>query len=128
MSDLASAYDRADQAVDEGFDELLRISREIHGRPELAFQERHAAELLTGFLERQGFAVEQGTAGMETAFRAVWGTGPVRVAYLCEYDALPEIGHACGHNLIATAGLAGGPGAGGAISADDARVVVLGTP
>src|SRR3989337_568605 len=128
MADIAAAHERAKQAVDVIFDDLVRISQAIHGRPELAFEERSAAQLLTEFLEGQGFAVERGTAGMETAFRAAWGSGPVTVAYLCEYDALPEMGHACGHNLIATVGLAGGLGLKAAISPDDARVLVLGTP
>ena len=128
MADIAAAHERAKQAVDVIFDDLVRISQAIHGRPELAFEERSAAQLLTEFLEGQGFAVERGTAGMETAFRAAWGSGPVTVAYLCEYDALPELGHACGHNLIATVGLAGGLGLKAAISPDDARVLVLGTP
>src|SRR3972149_5026889 len=67
--------------------------------------ERQAVALLSERLEAHGFQVERNACGLETAFRATWGEGPVTIAYLCEYDALPEIGHACGHNLIATAGL-----------------------
>src|SRR4030067_175578 len=70
--------------------------------------ERQAAALLSERLEAHGFQVERNACGLETAFRASWGEGPVTIAYLCEYDALPEIGHACGHNLIAPPG----PGAG----------------
>lgn len=117
-------------AVDRLAPELDGLVREIHAAPELAFQERQAAALLTGFLERHGFAVERGVGGLETAFRATLGAGEgPTVALLCEYDALPEIGHACGHNLIAAAGA----GAGAAVAAARAalpagRVVVIGTP
>ncbi|HWQ27500.1 MAG TPA: M20 family metallopeptidase [Dehalococcoidia bacterium] len=128
MADIEAAYARAREAIDAARDDLVRISRDIHGHPELAFEERHAAEVLTAFLERQGFAVERGVAGLDTAFRATWGEGPVTVAYLLEYDALPEIGHACGHNLIATASLAGALGLKAAVGPADARVVALGTP
>ena len=65
---------------------------------------------------------------METAFRGEWGHGPVTIALCAEYDALPEIGHACGHNLIATAGVGGAAALIKAISPEDARVVILGTP
>lgn len=128
MPDIAAAYERARTAVDAAFDDLVQVSREIHAHPELAFEERRASELLASFLAARGFSVERGVADMETAFRATWGEGPVTVAYLCEYDALPEIGHACGHNLIATASLAGALGLKAAIGPNDARIVVLGTP
>ncbi len=128
MPGVTTAYDSAKRAVDASFDSLVRVSREIHANPELAFEERKAAALLSDYLGKEGFAVERGVATMETAFRAVWGEGPVTVAYLLEYDALPEIGHACGHNLIATAGLAGALGLKAAASPSDVRLVVLGTP
>ena len=57
------------------------------------------------FVKAQGFEVQTGVYGMETAFRGEWGHGPVTIAICAEYDALPEIGHACGHNLIATSGV-----------------------
>jgi amidohydrolase len=82
--------------------DLTQLSRDIHGHPELAYQERHAAGAITAFLERAGQRVERGIGGLETAFRARVGPkdGPA-VALLAEYDALPEVGHGCGHNLIA---------------------------
>src|SRR3972149_11950010 len=87
-----------------------------------------ADKRLADSLESYGFAVERGPFQMETAFRARWGEGPVTIAYLCEYDALPEIGHACGHNLIATAGLGGALGLKAAVSPDAVTLLVLGTP
>jgi amidohydrolase len=91
-------------AVDAMKDELVRVSREIHAHPELAFQERHASELLVRLLRDQGLAVERPAYGLDTAFGADFGPeGAPQVALLAEYDALPGIGHACGHNLIATA-------------------------
>jgi amidohydrolase len=116
-------------AVDARRAELLEISREIHAHPELAFQERRAAALLCDHLERAGLAVERGAYGLETAFAADFGAaGGARVALLAEYDALPGMGHACGHNLIASAAV----GAGLALAALGAelpgRVRLLGTP
>lgn len=108
----------------------IAVSREIHEHPELAFREYHAAGLLTAWLEDEGFAVERGIAGLETAFMAVRGSGEPRIAYLLEYDALPDLGHGCGHNLIAAGGataaialartLAGTP--------DTGTIHVVGTP
>lgn len=122
--------DRMLAAVDAAADELIAISRDIHARPELAFEERFAAERLTTAMAERGVAVERGAYGLETAFEAEFGPageGPC-VALLAEYDALPGIGHACGHNLIATAAL----GAAFALHAlGDAlpgRVRLLGTP
>jgi len=109
--------------------ELVSLSREIHARPELAFEERFASERLILALRGAGLEVTTGAYGLATAFAAEFGaaSGPC-VAVLAEYDALPEIGHACGHNLIATAGV----GAGIALAALGARlpgrVRVLGTP
>jgi amidohydrolase len=91
-----------DLCVDELTDELSALSRRIHAHPELCFQERQAAAWLADCLEgKLGAEVERGVGGLETAFRARVGTGSPKIAILAEYDALPEIGHACGHNLIA---------------------------
>jgi amidohydrolase len=109
--------------------DLLRLSREIHARPELAFEEHYASGLLVAALRGAGLEVTEGAYGLPTAFAAEFGaaSGPC-VAVLAEYDALPEIGHACGHNLIAVSGV----GAGLALAALGARlpgrVRVLGTP
>src|SRR3972149_2020282 len=114
---LDSAKAAARAAVDAARTDLIDISLDIHAHPELAMEERRASALLSDRLEERGFAVERGAFGVETAFRARWGEGPVTIAYLWAYDALPEIGHACGHNLIATAGLGGGLGLKGGVSA-----------
>jgi amidohydrolase len=118
------------RAVDRLAPDLEQLSHRIHGHPELGYQEVKAAGWLTEFLDAQGFKVERGVAGVETAFRATLetGDGPT-IAIMCEYDALPQIGHACGHNVIA----ASGAGAGAALAAvRDAlprgRIHVIGTP
>ncbi len=118
-------------AIDAARDELVRIALDIHARPELNYEEHYAAALLSGALEQHGFSVERGVGGVETAFRASLqggaGDGPT-VAILAEYDALPEIGHGCGHNLIAMAALGAGLGLQANIGSLPGRVVVLGTP
>jgi amidohydrolase len=118
------------RAVDRLADELETLSKQIHDNPELGYQEVKAAGWLSDFLSKQGFTVERGMAGVETAFRATLETGPgPTIAILCEYDALPGIGHACGHNVIATSGA----GAGAALAAlrsrlPQGRIQVIGTP
>ncbi len=108
--------------------ELGDLSRELHANPEIAFEERRAAARLSGFLEGKGFSVERGICGLPTAFRAIYGQdGPV-IAFLAEYDALPRLGHACGHNLIATASVAAGLAARRAVDALGGSVAVFGTP
>ena len=82
-------------------DDLIVLSRAIHAAPELAYQERQAVANIASLLRRHGHAVELSYGGLETAFRARVGPHGPSVALLAEYDALPEIGHACGHNLIA---------------------------
>ncbi|UVJ40530.1 M20 family metallopeptidase [Arthrobacter sp. CJ23] len=85
---------------------VLALSRAIHADPELSFEEVRAAAAITGLLEEAGFDVERGTAGLPTAFTATAGSGELVVALCVEYDALPDVGHACGHNLIAGASVA----------------------
>lgn len=123
-----NAKDQLPHLLDGGRENLVRLSHRIHGDPELGFEERHASEMLADHLASHGFQVEGGTAGLETAFSATAGSGPLTVAICCEYDALPGIGHACGHNIIAAAGA----GAGVALAplADDLGITVrvLGTP
>jgi metal-dependent amidase/aminoacylase/carboxypeptidase family protein len=100
-----SVQDHIVQAIDAAADRLIEVSREIHGHPELRFQEQFAVKTLTSALEAFGLAAKQPTGGLETAFRAEFGREPKpKIALLAEYDALPN-GHACGHNLIAGAAL-----------------------
>src|SRR5256886_12648697 len=84
---------------------LDRLALEIHARPELAFEERFAATSLADYLESEKVPVQRGAAGLETAFLAEAGAGGPLVAILGEYDALPGIGHGCGHNLMGTAAI-----------------------
>src|SRR5439155_14089079 len=107
---LDDAKTRVAQAVDRLADDLERLSHRIHANPELAFKEEKAAAWLTEFLAGQGASVERGVGGLPTAFRAtIPGRGPgPTIAILAEYDALPNIGHACGHNVIATSGAGAG--------------------
>ncbi len=110
-------------------DRLWETARTLHGDPEYAFAEHRAAELLSGELEREGFTVERDLAGLPTAFAARSGT-PRRpaVALLLEYDALPGLGHACGHNLIAAAGLGAALAARAVLGDGDGTVWAVGTP
>lgn len=82
-------------------DDLIALSRGIHGEPELAYQEHRAVARIAALLERHGHPVERSCGGIETAFRARIGPRGKAVTLLAEYDALPEVGHGCGHNLIA---------------------------
>jgi amidohydrolase len=127
---MSDVKDLLAAAVDRLADDLEALSHRIHANPELCYQEVKAAGWLADFLAAHGFAVERGIVGVPTAFRATLetGDGPT-IAILCEYDALPAIGHACGHNVIA----ASGAGAGAALAAardrlPHGRVQVIGTP
>lgn len=119
----------ARDAVDAMRQELLDLSHTIHANPELSFEEHQAAALLSDAIERAGLEVERGSYGLETAFCSDFGAddGPC-VALLAEYDALPGIGHACGHNLIATASVGAGLALARLGEALPGRVRILGTP
>jgi amidohydrolase len=103
--DAAALKARVNERVDARRAMLDDLSLRIHAQPELAFQERTAAALLTTALADEGVDVKRGVGGLETAFTAEFGTGHPCVAILGEYDALPGIGHACGHNLMGTAAI-----------------------
>ncbi|MBI3825958.1 MAG: M20 family metallopeptidase [Candidatus Rokubacteria bacterium] len=132
MSAAGPVKPRIVAAVDGLADDLESLSHRIHDHPELAFKEEQAHGWLTAFLEKHGAKVERGVGGLPTAFRAsIEGVTPgPTIAILAEYDALPGIGHACGHNVIATAGV----GAGAALATAfgtlpfAGRVQVIGTP
>jgi len=111
-------------------EELVLLSKKIHEKPELAFQEHEAVENITSLLMKHGFKVEKGIAGLETAFRAEYSindSGPT-LAYIAEYDALPEIGHGCGHNLIAAMSVGAAIGLSKLVDKIDGKIVVMGTP
>ncbi|KAH7310669.1 hypothetical protein B0I35DRAFT_453045 [Stachybotrys elegans] len=118
-------------AIDKNDDGLRALNREIWENPETAFQEFHAHKVLTDYLEEQGFNVTRNAHGLETSFRAEYSNGGGRtVSFNSEYDALPGIGHACGHNLIAVAGVGAAIGVKEALENHNlkGRVVLLGTP
>jgi len=132
VSGLDETKARVVAAVEALADELEGLSLQIHANPELCFKEEKAHGWLTEFLEKRGLRVERGVGGLPTAFRATIpgsGAGP-RIAILAEYDALPGIGHACGHNVIATAGT--GAGAALAVALGTlpfaGEIQVIGTP
>src|SRR5882672_8146003 len=104
--------ERVCEAVERRAAELIETSDWIHAHPEIGHQEVEAARRLSGLLQAAGIPVEMGTAGMATAFKAELGGGNgaarPRVAILAEYDALPGLGHGCGHNLIGTSAVGAG--------------------
>lgn len=124
----AAVVDRAFLMVDDLAPELLRVSHGIFDHPELCFEERFAHDLLCDVLASAGLAVTRHAFGLDTAFLAEAGTGGPLVAVICEYDALPGVGHACGHNVIAAAGLGAGMAAAGLAEEMGGRVRVIGTP
>jgi len=117
------------EEVDRLSPELLQISRFLHANPELSFEEHQAAEFLTRTLEEHGFSLERGVAGLPTAFTATYasGEGPT-IAFLAEYDALPGIGHACGHNLIASASVGAALALKSRLAQIPGRVLLVGCP
>ena len=114
--------------VDEQRDSLIDLSHRIHANPELCFEEEKSSAWVAETLATGGFDVDAGVCDLPTAFVAQAGSGPITVAICAEYDALPGIGHACGHNVIAAA--AAGAGLALAPLADDLGVTVkvMGTP
>jgi amidohydrolase len=130
MADLEDLKRRVCDAVDRRAAELIETADWIHAHPELGHQEHEASKRLADRLAEAGADVEMGTADMETAFKAVLpgsSDGPT-VAILAEYDALPGLGHGCGHNLIATSALGAGLALSEVLGALDGAVWVLGTP
>src|SRR6266568_29935 len=125
---MADAKAAARDRIEGAKQQLLDLSHRIHAEPELGMEEEHACAWLSDALSAAGFAVERGVGGLDTAFSARSGPGPLRVVVCAEYDALPGIGHACGHNVIAAMSV--GAGLGLAAVADDigVEVTVLGTP
>jgi amidohydrolase len=127
MNELDSkqvARDRAQRAHSA----LVGLSHWIHDHPELGDQETLASGVVADWLEKAGFEVERGVGGLPTALVGSFGPGPLRVALLAEYDALPEVGHACGHNVIAATAIGAGVALAGVAEQLGLRVSVFGTP
>ncbi|RSL94883.1 hypothetical protein CEP52_012386 [Fusarium oligoseptatum] len=120
---IASTIDAIDKP-------LLAVNNGIHSHPEFCYQEVFAHDTISDFLEAQGFKVQRHAYGLDTSFVAEAGSGGRLVIFCAEYDALPDIGHGCGHNLIATASIAAFIGAANALLALGiaGRVRILGTP
>src|SRR3990172_5186804 len=128
MADRGELKRRAADEIDRRRPELIDLSLQIHANPEVAFEEVKSAALLTDYLERNGFAVERGICQIPTAFRASYGSGEPRVAIIAEYDALPGVGHGCGHNIIGTASCAAGIAVRQLVDETGGTVHVIGTP
>jgi amidohydrolase len=124
------AYAALTAAVAEQDDALRAFALDLHAHPELAFQEHRSMAALTRELADAGFRIETPVAGLDTAFvaRHRFGPGGARIALLAEYDALPGIGHACGHNLISAACLGAARALRRTLDADAGELLVIGTP
>jgi amidohydrolase len=116
------------EAVDQKTAELTELSLKIHQNPELGWNENDASTRLADFLEQNGFAVERGISELPTAFKAVYGQGKPVIAFMAEYDALPGIGHGCGHNIIGAAAVGAGVAARKLADDLEATIVVMGCP
>lgn len=113
--------------VEEITDELTQLSHEISADPELSYDEHRAAARCADLLEKHGFNVERGSFGQATSFVARIGDGDTHVLICAEYDALPGVGHACGHNIIAASGLGAGIALAPLVSDANLKLTVLGT-
>lgn len=129
-NDIKTARDLVSKAIDDEVDALQTLNLEIHSHPEIAYEEHFAHETLCTFLETRGFTVRRHAYGLETSFQAEIGQGGRLVMFCAEYDALPGIGHGCGHNLIASSSLAAFIGLAKTLQTLKiaGRVRILGTP
>ena len=121
-------YRESRAALEAAHPGLIELSHRIHAHPEVGHEEHRASGWLAEALEAAGFATERGVAGMTTAVVGSIGPGPLHVALCAEYDALPAIGHACGHNIICAAALGAGLALAPVAAALGLRVSVMGTP
>ena len=114
-------------AVDAVSDQLIALSHDIAADPELSYEEHRAAERCASLLDRHGFTVERGAYDQPTSFAARTGSGQTHLILCAEYDALPGVGHACGHNIIAASALGAGIALAPLVNDSDLRLTVLGT-
>src|ERR1700679_149679 len=124
MDAKAGARERF-EAAEQG---LIDLSHRIHAHPELGFEEERAAQWMCETMADAGFAVERGVCGMPTAFVARAGSGPLHIAICAEYDCLPGIGHACGHNIIAASSVGAAIAAAKVADEVGLTITLLGTP
>ena len=132
---IAETKSTVREAIDKLQPKLIDLSERIHRHPEIKFEEHQASQWLSEMAEAAGFRVEKPLEGLETAFRASYsgsGEGPtvekLTIAFLAEYDALPKLGHACGHNLIGTASLGAALGLREVMDKLSGSVQLIGTP
>jgi len=128
--DKIAIYQRILAAIEDQRETILAVGDEIHANPELGMAEFKAQKLLTETISGYGYEVERGSGDIATAFKAIRGgkgSGPA-IAFLAEYDALPGLGHGCGHNLIASSNLAAAIGLGAVIAELGGEVMLIGTP
>lgn len=128
MAQAAEYKARANAAIDELRSELIDLSLRIHSTPEIAFEEEKSSAMLADFLESNGFSLERGICELPTAFRGTHGSGGPTIAIICEYDALPGVGHGCGHNIIGTASAAAGVAVRDLMGELGGTLHVIGTP
>ncbi len=123
-----NSYETIVKTIETEKKNLIKLAREIHSNPETGRNEFIAADLITNYLKKKGFKIFRGVGGLKTSFMASRGDEGYHVGFCAEYDALPEIGHGCGHNLIAIASVAAGVALSSAIEGQPGRVSIIGTP
>jgi amidohydrolase len=128
MAQRSDFKEKAGEVIGTRLGDLVALSHAIHDNPETAFEEDRACAWTAESLREGGFVVTGGVAGMPTAFSAEVGSGPLVVAVCAEYDALPGVGHACGHNIIAASAVGAGLGLAPLADQLDLTIRVLGTP
>lgn len=126
--DLGKLKTKIQEEVEALSKELLELSHRIHANPEVGYKEEKSSKWLADYLEKNGFKVERGVADLPTAFVASYGKGKPVIAFMAEYDALPEVDHGCGHNIIGSA--AAGAGIAAKLIADElgTKIMVMGCP
>jgi len=127
-SAVHSAKATAARVIDEHLGELVTLSHSVHATPELCFHENRSAAAVAGALRNGGLAVSEGVYDLETALESRAGRSDLVIAVCAEYDALPDVGHACGHNIIAAAAVGAGLALAAVADQVDLEVRVLGTP
>ncbi len=125
---MTTPHDAVADAVDRRSSQLLELSHAVHGDAEVAFEEHTSSARVADAMAAAGFDVTHGTAGMDTAVVATFGSGPLEIGVCAEYDALPGVGHACGHNIIAAAGVGAALALGEVADNVGLTVRLLGTP
>jgi amidohydrolase len=123
-----SEFEKIVQTIEAEKNKLVDLARQIHQNPEVGGSEVFASNLITTYLEEKGFKVWRGVGGLKTAFMASSGDEGFHVGFCSEYDALHEIGHGCGHNLIGIGGVAAGVALAAALEGKPGRVSIIGTP